>query len=119
MPARRYERQEKRLWRTNDKRWLRLRAQVLREEPFCRHCLRDGVMPPRTSVICDHIDGKAAVLHDYRRENLQGLCRECDGVKSIMQDGGFGGSRVNSERRGCDENGVPLSAAHHWRKQTP
>lgn len=117
MAVSKYARQEKRLWRTNDQRWLRLRALVLREEPFCRYCLRDGVIPPRTSVICDHIDGNAETLHDYRRENLQGLCRECDGLKSILQDGGFGGTRKEITRRGCDENGVPLDASHHWNRR--
>lgn len=107
-------RQEKRLWKTNDVRWLRLRQVVLSEEPFCRVCIELNVIPPSSSVIVDHIDGKAAALDDYRRENLQGLCRYHDGLKSVAENGGFGGARINARPAGCDENGRPLDPLHPW-----
>lgn len=49
--------------------WLRIRAQVLEEEPFCRIC---GA--PATTV--DHIIPKARGGTDDR-SNLQALCNEC------------------------------------------
>lgn len=88
---------------------------MLSEEPFCRRCLEQNANPPSPSIIVDHIDGKAADLDDYRRENLQGLCRYHDGLKSIHEDGGFGGTRVKSAPAGCDENGVPLDPRHPFR----
>jgi len=115
MPQQDSNRQKRRLWRTNDPRWLRLREVVLSEEPLCRHCLEQDCNPPGPSVIVDHIDGKAAVLHDYRRENLQGLCRYHDGLKSVAENRGFGGSRSSGAPAGCDEQGVPLDPKHPWR----
>lgn len=111
------ERQSRRFYATNDTRWRRIRQEVLDEEPFCRHCLRDGCAPPRPSIIVDHIDGKCASLHDYRRDNLQGLCRYHDGLKSVSENRGFGGSRSGARPAGCDENGIPLDPGHHWNKR--
>lgn len=53
--------------------WLRLRAQVLREEPYCRECGQ-----PSTTV--DHIKPRARGGTDERR-NLRGLCDDCRRVK--------------------------------------
>ena len=115
MAGRSVNRQDRRFYRTNDRRWRALREIVLSEEPFCRVCLEHGNQQPSPSIIVDHIDGKAADLDDYRRENLQGLCRYHDGLKSIHEDGGFGGTRVKSAPAGCDENGVPLDPRHPFR----
>lgn len=109
-----YERQAKRLWATNDKKWLALRAVVLSEEPFCRICISNGTVPPNLSSLVDHIDGHAETINDYRRENLQGCCMHCHGLKSIFEDGGFGGTREKSAPRGCDANGNPIDPGHHW-----
>ena len=49
--------------------WLRIRAQVLHEEPFCRMCGR-----PSTTV--DHIVPRARGGTD-ERSNLQALCNGC------------------------------------------
>ena len=49
--------------------WLRIRAQVLHEEPFCRMCGR-----PSTTV--DHIVPRARGGTD-ERSNLQALCNDC------------------------------------------
>lgn len=110
----RYERQERRFYKTNDPRWRRLRALVMSEEPFCRHCIEQSVNPPSPTVIVDHIDGKAAELDDYRRSNLQGLCRYHDGLKSVAENSGFGGARATSRPAGCDEQGRPLDPQHPW-----
>lgn len=60
----------------NDVRWRGvngLRQQVLREEPLCRECLKEGVVQPTTQVdhIRDHC-GNEDLFFD--RGNLQGLC---------------------------------------------
>lgn len=73
-------------------------------------------MPPKPSIIVDHIDGKAAEEHDYRRDNLQGLCRYHDGLKSIAENKGFGGNREGAAPAGCDASGIPVDPNHPWRK---
>jgi 5-methylcytosine-specific restriction enzyme A len=54
-------------------RWRALRAQVLREEPWCSECEHDRVRMASTDV--DHItphEGDATLFWD--RRNLQSLC---------------------------------------------
>lgn len=108
-------RQDNRFYKTNDARWLAIRKVVLLEEPFCRHCINNGLMPPSPSIVVDHIDGKAGSIEDYRRSNLQGLCKYHDGLKSILENGGFGGTREKASLAGCDENGIPLDPRHPFR----
>lgn len=78
----------------NSPRWRGpdgLRARVLREEPWCAECLRQGRKPPRPSKEVDHIvphKGDAKLC--YSRKNLQGLCRTHHSRKTAQQDGGFG-----------------------------
>lgn len=76
-------RQARRLWATWDPLWRRLRAAVLSDEPMCRHCAAQGRDTPAVDV--DHIDGRAAELHDYRRSNLQALCRSCHCSKTATE----------------------------------
>jgi 5-methylcytosine-specific restriction protein A len=62
-------------------RWLRLRAEVLQDEPFCRHCRQAGRRS--LTVDIDHIvkhDGDPVRFWD--RSNLQGLCKPCHTVKT-------------------------------------
>jgi len=56
--------------------WRRLRARVLREEPYCRLRL-DGCT--EISTVADHIVPKA-VRPDLVmvRENVQGACKSCN-----------------------------------------
>jgi len=54
--------------------WLRIRAQVLKEEPVCRMC---GQEP---SVTVDHIVPRARGGTDDR-SNLQALCGDCRRAK--------------------------------------
>jgi 5-methylcytosine-specific restriction enzyme A len=62
--------------------WLRLRAEVLREEPFCRTCLEQARNVLTTDI--DHI-----IKHDgdhhrfFNRANLQGLCKACHTAKTM------------------------------------
>jgi 5-methylcytosine-specific restriction protein A len=56
-----------------DGAWARLRAEVLRDEPYCRMCAAEGVM--RDATLVDHVI-PVAVRPDLRlnRANLQPLC---------------------------------------------
>lgn len=91
-----------------DKRWHRLRYKQLQREPLCRFCAKRGIV--RAATIPDHITahrGNEQLFFDP--ENLQSLCKWChDSVKQQMEKSGI--------ERGCDENGIPVDAAHHWRQ---
>lgn len=86
--ARAKARQSRRALRTNDPRWRALRAEVLREQPLCRLCERNG----RTQVatVVDHINGDAM---NNECSNLQPLCVPCHAAKIAREDGGFGNPR--------------------------
>lgn len=56
--------------------WKRTRAQVRREEPFCRLC---KVNP--TQVV-DHVDGN---WRNRSRRNLRGLCGTCNNKRTGAQ----------------------------------
>lgn len=104
------ERQQKRFYPTNSPKWRRLREQVLREEPFCR-CGCGGV-----SVEVDHIDGRCETKHDYRRDNLQGMTKECHAAKTAVENGSFGRRRGTACRAGYDASGTPLDRNHYWKR---
>ena len=62
-------------------RWLKLRAEVVRDDPFCRTCLAQGRRALTVDV--DHIqkhNGDPVLFWD--RTNLQGLCKRCHTVKT-------------------------------------
>ena len=62
-------------------RWLRLRAQVLREEPLCCDCLVQGHTRPATDA--DHEiphRGDPALMWD--RWNLRSRCHSCHSRKT-------------------------------------
>jgi len=96
--------------------WLRLRAQVLREEPTCR---TPGC--GQRSTHADHVrpidDGGAAL----DRANLQGLCQSCHSRKTASFDGGHGNPRRAGAVRakGCLPDGTPRDPGHHWRRDRP
>ncbi|WP_374289581.1 HNH endonuclease signature motif containing protein [Pseudomonas fluvialis] len=85
--------------------WLRLRAQVLAEQPLCAMCTAAGLVTPATEV--DHINNDG---DDNSRGNLQGLCCSCHSHKTHTIDAG----RL---RHGCDVSGIPLDPAHPWRRE--
>lgn len=91
--------------------WLKLRAQVLADEPLCRHCVATGYVTPATDV--DHIvNGQGDYTDDNSRDNLQALCHECHSRKTRAEiDGG------QVEVLGCDANGIPLDPAHPWNRK--
>lgn len=62
---------------------MKMRAQVLHEEPFCRTCLRDG----RGEVGSERVDHIVPLSEggSNGRSNLQGLCEPCHDVKSAAE----------------------------------
>lgn len=66
----------------NSKAWKTIRRQALERDEFtCQHCLRDNRYEP--AVIVDHIEpiNKRPEL-SLSLDNLQCLCRSCDGRKT-------------------------------------
>lgn len=89
--------------------WLKLRAQVLADEPLCRHCMAAGYVTPATDV--DHIEnGTGDYSDDNSRENLQPLCHPCHSRKTRAEID----SADYCEVYGFDKNGCPLDPGHHW-----
>ncbi|MGE0363355.1 MAG: HNH endonuclease [Vicinamibacterales bacterium] len=63
-------------------RWLRLRARVLAEEPFCPECAAAG-RPVTDTTDVDHTTphrGNPALFWD--RRNLRALCHACHSRKT-------------------------------------
>lgn len=65
------QRSSRRPWR-----WAKVRAAVLRRDPFCRACTR------APSVEVDHVVPRSRGGAVYDPANLQGLCRRCHRVKT-------------------------------------
>lgn len=85
----------------NTAAWQRLRADVLRTEPLCRHCAAMGLTVPATDV--DHMNGAS----DNRRQSLQPLCHECHSRKTGLERAGLFAGVFGAD-------GCPASGAHHW-----
>jgi 5-methylcytosine-specific restriction protein A len=68
--------------------WQKLRSQVLRAEPLCRQCNREGRVVAATDV--DHIVPKAKGGSDDR-SNLQPLCEACHKAKTVADRMAAGG----------------------------
>lgn len=66
-----------------DRKWRRLRAWVLSEEPTCRRCAAEGTSTPATDV--DHIVPKSSGGTDDV-SNLQPLCHSCHSVKTRREN---------------------------------
>jgi 5-methylcytosine-specific restriction endonuclease McrA len=86
------------------RRWFAL-------HPLCVECL--GADPPRIRVAVEldhkvplHLGGVDA------DSNRQGLCRPCHAAKTNRELG-------HAAMRGCDADGRPLDATHHWHQPTP
>ncbi len=92
----------------NTKAWYRLRYAQLTRVPMCEFCAKRRKVQP--AQVVDHIKahrGDERLFYDPA--NLQSLCKPChDSVKQQMEKSGI--------ERGCDENGIPVDAAHHWRQ---
>lgn len=78
------DRQKRRAMNTGSRHWRNLRALVLTEERYlCRMCGRFGDH-------VDHINGHADQWEDYRRDNLQCLCRACHSAKTMREQNASG-----------------------------
>lgn len=85
----------------NSKRWQRLRAQKLRDEPFCEYC------PASRRLPASEVDHYIAISNGgdpYDYDNLRSVCHSCHSKKTAS------GERV----KGCDKNGLPLDPTHPW-----
>lgn len=92
------------------KRWKVLRANQLRQHPFCQCPHHTGERVKATVV--DHIEphrGDTRLFWNPR--NLQSLTKDChDAWKHSQEYGGKG------FLGGCDEHGNPLNKDHEWYK---
>jgi 5-methylcytosine-specific restriction endonuclease McrA len=71
-------------------RWTRLRALVLKAQPFCARCNKcteivDHIVPAGIAIAQARDSGKypAKYAGFFIRSNLQGLCRVCHYVKTL------------------------------------
>jgi len=65
-----------------DGNWQRVRARVLREQPYCEDCLRQGVATLATEV--HHLNGN---VRNLLRGNLRSLCKSCHSRRTVLQQG--------------------------------
>ncbi len=56
---------------------VKLRVQLLQQEPMCRLCREKGRKPPRVATIADHIVpiARGGAVHDIT--NMRAVCAEC------------------------------------------
>lgn len=66
------------------KRWLRVRARLMRREIYCRHCRDEGRWTVAEEV--DHIKPVARGGAMWDVSNLQPLCKACHRDKSVMDN---------------------------------
>jgi 5-methylcytosine-specific restriction protein A len=92
--------------RTTGRRWMEIREEVRRRNPYCVHCQRNNVIRLWDEV--DHIirvdDGGT---DDY--SNLQGLCFEHHYKKTQREQGNTYKSKIN-------KSGIPSDPDHHWNR---
>ena len=82
----------------------RIRQRFLRANPLCMSCYERGYAQAATQL--DHIIALVNGGTDTQ-DNRQGLCDECHEAKTRID--------LGLQPKGCDANGLPLDAAHHWR----
>ena len=104
--------------RIRGRKWMAIRAEVLREEPICRECKRLGtVSKDSIAVICDHIVSLADGGKD-ERSNYQALCKRHHDLKTAAESARAQG-RAAPKPRGGDETGWPSDPAHPWNATRP
>ena len=94
--------------------WKNARAKFLRENPLCEECERAGRLncydpASNPAFVVDHRKphrGDPALFWD--RANWSTLCATCHNSYKQRTE--------KSGEFGCDEDGNPLSADHHWRR---
>jgi len=85
--SKKHERKNRKRLPYNTKRWQNLRLIILRDQPLCMQCIKDG-RNPRASTVCDHIDNELKYIDFWDKNNLQGLCTRCHSRKSQRERGG-------------------------------
>lgn len=89
-------------------KWQSYRKGFLLENPLCVMCQAKEIVKEATVV--DHIkkhEGDQELF--WNPDNHQAVCKHChDSVKQRLEKSG---SVI-----GCDKNGVPIDANHHWNK---
>ena len=65
-------------------RWDKIRIQVIREERFCRACLKKGIEELGREV--DHIIPVERGGAAFARQNLQLLCHTCHSRKTLAEN---------------------------------
>jgi len=87
-------------------RWQKGRVQYLADHPLCVYCEQRGKLTPASVV--DHIvphRGDMTLFWDI--SNWQSLCKKCHDSAKAREERG--------NASGCDEQGNPIVAGHHWR----
>ena len=65
--------------------WRKLRAVVLRENPLCTYCLREGIT--KQADVVDHIiPVKKWKEGELDQSNLQSLCHSCHNRKTYNEN---------------------------------
>ena len=90
--------------------WKRIRHYQLSAHPMCVMCRAIGRIEAAT--VCDHITPHKGDVEKFFAGPFQSLCKAChDGAKQSQDKTG--------KVRGCDANGNPLDASHHWHQNAP
>jgi 5-methylcytosine-specific restriction endonuclease McrA len=90
-------------------RWQKMRAQQLERHPLCASCALQGRVVAAT--VADHVTPHHNDPQAFWGGELQSLCAPChDGFKKRLEMSGV--------EIGCDHNGVPHDAGHHWKSHT-
>ena len=87
-------------------KWQQAREAYLRSHPLCVfHRARGQVVE---ATVVDHkIPHRGDTKIFWDRKNWQALCKPChDRIKQALEKSG--------RTVGCDVNGIPLNAHHHW-----
>ena len=96
-------------WPYSTKHWLQLRDLKLSEQPLCEEHLSRGELVAGTEV--DHVIPISKGGPPY--PDLDGLrvyCKSCHSRKTAVDTG-------RAKPKGCDANGMPTWAGHHWNKE--
>lgn len=92
--------------RTTGRRWMAIRQEVLRLNPYCVHCQAN-----KRLKLADEVDHKIPLdqggTDDY--SNLQGLCREHHYKKTQQEQGKTYKSKIS-------RSGIPSDPDHHWNR---
>lgn len=88
----------------NTRRWRKIRAAQLQQEPVCRMCSSLGRVSEAT--VADHIRPHRGDVDKFFYGALQSLCAPCHNRHKKMQELG--------NAMGCDAQGLPLDVNHRW-----